>query len=103
MRTSDGATVEVVGRHDRDMHASRHARRVTGRSLTGAFGALRQAAQGLDRRVRASEYITVGASARFKAAQRSRTRTASRLGFLIIGGAAIFDGIVVFDPHLKGS
>jgi len=53
--------------------------------------------------VRDSEYLTVGASARFRAVQRDRTRVASRIGFLIIAAAAIFDGIVVFDPHLKGS
>jgi diguanylate cyclase (GGDEF)-like protein len=63
------------------------------------FGGLR--AQ-LDR-VRASEYVVVGASRRFRAIQRQRTRAASRVGFLIIAGAAAFDGFVVYDPHLKGS
>lgn len=53
--------------------------------------------------IRKSEYVRVGASARFRAVQRDRTRAASRVGFLIITAAAIFDGIVVFDPHLKGS
>jgi len=53
--------------------------------------------------IRESEYIRVGASARFRAVQRDRTRTASRIGFLIIAAAAVFDGIVVFDPHLKDS
>jgi diguanylate cyclase (GGDEF)-like protein len=53
--------------------------------------------------IRESEYMTVGASTRFRAVQRDRTRTASRVGFLIIAAAAVFDGIVVFDPHLKGS
>jgi diguanylate cyclase (GGDEF)-like protein len=66
---------------------------------TGSFGALR----GLLERVRTSEYVTVGASQRFRAVQRQRTRTASRVGFLIIAVAAAFDGIVVFDPHLKES
>ena len=81
-------------------------------------GRLRQlaAARGLDRRadlfgalrlkldrIRASEYFTVGASRRFRAVQRQRTRTASRVGFLIIAAAAVFDGIVVLDPHLRES
>lgn len=85
------------------MQATRLIARVPGRSSTGWFGARIQAVRGLPVRIRSSEYVSVGASARFKAAQRTRTRAASRLGFLIIGGAAIFDGIVVFDPHLKGS
>ena len=51
--------------------------------------------------IRESEYLTVGASARYRAVQRRRTTTASRVGFLIIAVAAIFDGIVVFDPHLQ--
>ena len=54
-------------------------------------------------RIRTSEYVTVGASARFRAEQRHRTRAASRVGFLIIAVASAFDGIVVYDPHLKGS
>ena len=54
-------------------------------------------------RIRASEYVTVGGTRRFRAVQRTRTRAASRVGFLIIAAAAIFDGIVVFDPHLKES
>lgn len=54
-------------------------------------------------RIRTSEYVTVGGTPRFRAVQRTRTRAASRVGFLIIAVAAIFDGIVVFDPHLKES
>lgn len=54
-------------------------------------------------RIRSSEYVSIGASARFRAVQRGRTRIASRVGFLIIAAASIFDGVVVFDPHLKGS
>lgn len=53
--------------------------------------------------IRESEYVLVGASVRFRAVQRDRTRVASRVGFLIIAAAAVFDGIVVFDPHLKDS
>lgn len=85
------------------MQAIRLVPRVPGRSSTGWLGARFEAPRGLLARIRSSEYITVGASARFKAQQRARTRTASRLGFLIIGAAAILDGIVVFDPHLAGS
>ena len=54
-------------------------------------------------RIRTSEYVTVGGTPRFRAVQRSRTRSASRIGFLIIAVAAVFDGIVVFDPHLAES
>jgi diguanylate cyclase (GGDEF)-like protein len=67
--------------------------------LAGRLGALRT----LVERLRASEYFTVGASRRFRAVQRRRTRTASRVGFLIVAGAAAFDGLVVFDPHLSES
>jgi predicted signal transduction protein with EAL and GGDEF domain len=51
--------------------------------------------------IRASEYLRVGASTRFRAVQRDRTRAASRVGFLIIAAAAVFDGIAVFDPHVR--
>ena len=54
-------------------------------------------------RIRSSDYVSIGASRRFRAIQRGRTRSASRVGFLIIAAASIFDGVVVFDPHLKGS
>jgi diguanylate cyclase (GGDEF)-like protein len=85
------------------MHATRRLRQVvTGVGFdrpTGPFGALRSAID----RLRASEYVTVGASRRFRAVQRQRTRSASRVGFLIIAGAAAFDGFVVYDPHLMGS
>ena len=36
-------------------------------------------------RLRASEYVRVGESRRFRATQRRRTQTASRIGFLVIG------------------
>jgi diguanylate cyclase (GGDEF)-like protein len=54
-------------------------------------------------RLRASDYVVIGSSTRFRALQRERTRTASRVGFLIIAAASIFDAVVVYDPHLKGS
>jgi diguanylate cyclase (GGDEF)-like protein len=85
------------------MQGTRRIRHVgTARGLdrsTGPFRALRAALE----RIRTSEYVTVGASQRFRAVQRQRTRTAARVGFLIIAVAAAFDGIVVFDPHLKES
>ncbi len=85
------------------MQGTRRIRHVaTARRLdrpAGPFGSL----HALLERIRGSEYFTVGASRRFRAVQRQRTRTASRVGFLIIAAAAAFDGIVVFDPHLKES
>jgi len=42
----------------------------------------------LPRRIRASEYLVVGESARFRALQRRRTRLAARIGFLVIAAAA---------------
>jgi diguanylate cyclase (GGDEF)-like protein len=48
-------------------------------------------------RLRASEYMSVGTSARFRAHQRRRTVTAARAGFLVIAAAALFDGVVLGD------
>ena len=48
-------------------------------------------------RLRASEYVRVGGSQRYRAAQRGRTATASRVGFLLIAGSASFDAVVLFD------
>ena len=48
-------------------------------------------------RVLTSEYVIVGSSRRYLALQRRRTVTASRVGFLVIAGSAIFDAIVLFD------
>src|SRR5512134_3340471 len=78
-------------------------------SLAARWSGLRRAiaaipsSRALVDRIRRSEYLTVGSSARFRAVQRTRTRAASRVGFRIIAAAAVFDGIVVFDPHLKDS
>ena len=47
--------------------------------------------------MRDSEYATVGASARFRAVQRRRTVNASRVGFVVIAGAVIFDAIALYD------
>ena len=46
-------------------------------------------------RVRASEYVVVGESLRFRATQRRRTRVASRIGFLVIAVALVFDAITL--------
>ncbi len=49
--------------------------------------------------LRSSEYMSVGTSARFRAHQRRRTVAAARTGFLVIAGAAVFDGILLGDGH----
>jgi diguanylate cyclase (GGDEF)-like protein len=46
--------------------------------------------------IRASEYLTVGSGRRFRAAQRRRTRTASRIGFLAVAVAVAIDAAVLF-------
>ena len=51
---------------------------------------------GLDR-LRASDYLRVGRSARFRAVQRRRTVSASRAGFVVIAGAVVFDAIALYD------
>lgn len=48
-------------------------------------------------RIRQSEYLTVGRSSRFRAVQRRRTVSASRVGFVVIAGAALFDAIALYD------
>ena len=48
-------------------------------------------------RIRQSEYVTVGSSARFRAVQRRRVVTASRVGFVVIAAAVIFDAIALYD------
>jgi diguanylate cyclase (GGDEF)-like protein len=57
------------------------------------FGLLRT----LPARLQASEYVTVGDGQRYRAAQRRRTATASRVGFLLIAGSAAFDAVVLYD------
>jgi diguanylate cyclase (GGDEF)-like protein len=49
------------------------------------------------RRIRESEYVTVGSSLRFRAVQRRRVVTASRVGFVVIAAAVIFDAIALYD------
>lgn len=48
-------------------------------------------------RIRHSEYVTVGRSPRFRAVQRRRTVGASRVGFIVIAGAALFDAVALYD------
>ncbi len=48
-------------------------------------------------RIRESEYVTVGSSRRFRAVQRRRTVSASRVGFIVIAGAVTFDAIALYD------
>ena len=48
-------------------------------------------------RIRQSEYVTVGASPRFRAVQRRRTVSSSRVGFIIIAGAVIFDAMALYE------
>ena len=85
------------------MHVARPFRVSVRQTASERVGQAFRRLRGLVGQVRASEYVTVGSSARYRAHQRRATRTASRVGFLLIAGAALFDGFVVFDPHLKGS
>ena len=75
----------------RGMHASVQAssRRALAADLASAID--------LARRIRTSDYVVVGASARFRAIQRRRTVSAARIGFLVIAAAAAFDGVVLID------
>jgi diguanylate cyclase (GGDEF)-like protein len=52
-------------------------------------------------RIRSSDYLVVGASRRFRAVQRRRTRAASRVGFLVIAAAVGFDTVALLG--LEGS
>lgn len=51
--------------------------------------------RGLPAAVRASEYMTVGRSRRFRAVQRRRTRTAARAGFLVVAASVALDATVL--------
>src|SRR5579862_639218 len=57
--------------------------------------------QAIPARIRASEYVAVGESPRFRAVQRRRTRTASRIGFLVIAAALVFDGVTLSSLELN--
>ena len=47
--------------------------------------------------LRQSDYLTVGRTRRFRAVERRRTVSASRAGFIVIAGAALFDAIALYD------
>jgi hypothetical protein len=48
-------------------------------------------------RIRTSEYLVVGGSRRFRAVQRRRTRSASRIGYAVIVGAVAFDSVALLE------
>src|SRR5256885_16016356 len=48
-------------------------------------------------RLRRSDYVAIGTSARFRAHQRRRTVFAARVGFLVIAASSIFDGLALTD------
>ena len=52
---------------------------------------------GAPARLRSSEYQQVGGSARFRASERRRTRTATRAGVAVIAVAVGFDAAALFD------
>lgn len=58
--------------------------------LTPALGTMAAA-------LRASEYVVVGSSRRFRAQQRRRTRQATRIGLLVIAAALAFDALSLLD------
>lgn len=66
-----------------------------GRSLPGRVLAALAELRALAARARATEYVSVGGSRRFRAAQRRRTRNAARAGFLVIAVAVGFDALAL--------
>ncbi len=64
-----------------------------GRSVPGRLNAALAEIRSLTARLRASEYVTVGSSPWYRAAQRRRTRTAARAGFLVIAAAIGIDSL----------
>jgi diguanylate cyclase (GGDEF)-like protein len=77
------------------MHLIHDARSI--RADMPGFSAWLRRVSAVPGRLRASEYLSVGTSARFRAHQRRRTITAARAGFLVIAAAALFDGVVLGD------
>lgn len=67
---------------------------VAARSTGRRFARL-EAVASIGTRIRTSEYLVVGADRRFLAAQRRRTRSASRIGMLVIVAAVLFDAIAL--------
>ena len=87
----------LMGRHDQAMRSPTHlaSGMSAPRSATTPPWALRPAS--LLASIRHSEYLTVGRSPRFRAVQRRRTVSASRVGFIVIAGAALFDAVALYD------
>ena len=70
-------------------------------TVAARFAVLRARVRALPERIRASDYVRIGASPRFRAIQRRRTRVASRYGFLVIAVAVGFDALALLG--LQGS
>lgn len=68
-----------------------------GRDASGRLLAALTELRSLPSRLRASEYITVGQGARFRAVQRRRTRVASRAGFLVVAAAVGLDLLTLLE------
>ncbi len=73
-----------------DRSVDRRDRAILGR-LLAALAELRT----VPARLRATDYLAVGGSRRFRAVQRRRTRIASRAGFLVVAAAVGFDAIAL--------
>lgn len=68
-----------------------------GRDAIGRLLAALAELRSLPSRLRASEYISVGQGARFRAVQRRRTRVASRAGFLVVAAAVGLDLLALLE------
>jgi hypothetical protein len=79
------------------MTVAPHERTIGQRSVAGSLrrSALVEAARALRR----SDYLVIGASARFRAEQRRRTVVAARIGFILIAVTTLLDAILVLDPQ----
>jgi diguanylate cyclase (GGDEF)-like protein len=69
--------------------------------IAGRLADLRSALRSTRIRIRSSDYVVIGQSRRFQAVQRGRTRTACRVGFLVIAAAVGFDAVALLG--LQGS
>ena len=56
----------------------------TRRPISGTAASVRARIRGLPAAIRATEYLAVGGGHRFRAVQRRRTRSASRVVFLVV-------------------
>ena len=66
-----------------------------GRHVPGSVLAALAELRSVPKRLRATEYVAVGGSLRFRAVQRRRTRSASRAGFLVVAAAVGFDAVAL--------